>query len=433
MATPNRLKSAGLRSVLSPFAKIASVITPTGIGVLLSVGAHAALIAFGPRTDFSFAALTEENLAANPEETIVPILQLSAAERNRLPSFAQPRRPPASTGLSSLQLPSGLPSFPSNRTFKRNPIPSQPIPSPTRVQPKPLPRIGQAIPNQSLQPAPFKLNFPVGTPGTSPSASAGTPYIPVPPRAPDTNINSGEGATPVRIDENGIPILEPRVLNPDGVANNSNGASPEPDSPQAGNTALIDVLRGTESAGVTDNATDSPTNGNAEEAPVEAGVTPIPVENNSDTIAFAPAEGDPSQLLKGSNVYDDTGVSDEEAEENLVAWLENTAKDKGQVETETAEITVDSGFKACREIAPVNGLIGVVVNPDGTKDSFETLKSTGYASINSLARTTLEYEDFGQPDVATQYQVDVDVIYAPEDCVEVLPETSAEETGATAE
>ena len=53
MAIPSRLKSAA-----RPIAKAAKFITPTGIGVLLSVGAHVALLAFGPHTDVSFAALS---------------------------------------------------------------------------------------------------------------------------------------------------------------------------------------------------------------------------------------------------------------------------------------------------------------------------------------------------------------------------------------
>lgn len=433
MATPKRPKSAPLKSaksVLGPIGKIASAITPTGIGVLLSVGAHAALIAFGPRTDFSFAALTQENLEANPEETIVPILQLSAAERNRLPSFAQPRRPPTSTGLSSLQLPSGLPSFPSTRTpstrtFKKNPVPSRPIPSPSTSRPKPIPGLQQALPNQPLQPTPFKLNFPIGT-SPSPSASAGTPYIP-PEQDLTRELNSGEGATPIQLgtDENGLPNLESNV--PDiGAAINSDGNSAEPS--ESSGTSLSDVLSGTEGASIAANPSDEPSNNNETIEPGETGSTSIPVENNADVIAAAPAEGDPSMLLKSSNVYNDVGVSEEEAEENLLAWLEDTAEGKEQVATETTEITVDSAFKACREIAPVNGLIGVVVNPDGTKEGIETLKSTGYGSINSLAISTLEYEDFGQPEVPTQYQVEVEVIYEPENCVEALPETETETT-----
>lgn len=429
MATPNRLKSDAskpnpLAVVLAPLIKIARVITPTGIGVLLSVGAHAALITAGPRIDLSFDELTKENLEANPEETIVPILQLSAEERNRLPSFAQPRRPPTSTGLSSLQLPSGLPSFPSSRNIKRRSVPSQPIPSPNLSKPKP---IGQALPNNPT--TSFKLDFPIRNPGIStPAPSTGTPYIPSTPAPPipADSINSGEGARPITFDENGLPILNSGAPNnSDAIAangGNTEESSSNPNSTQSGGTSLSDVLAGTQGVGVTEETARSDEGG---EPSGEAGEI-INIENTPGQIASAPAEGDSSALLKGSNVYSNVGVSDAEAQENLNDWLKSTAAGQTQVETAESEITIDSGFKACREVAPVNGLIGVVVNPDGTQSSAEMLKSTGYGTLNSLALSTLEYEEFEQPAVPTQYQVEVKVVYEPQDCVEELPDAPDE-------
>ncbi|MEL7520647.1 MAG: hypothetical protein AAGJ80_03310, partial [Cyanobacteria bacterium J06553_1] len=76
MALPARLTP-----ILRPIGKVAKVITPTGVGVLLSVGAHAALLLFGPRTDLSFAALSQAAQQAESKETIVPLVQLTPAER----------------------------------------------------------------------------------------------------------------------------------------------------------------------------------------------------------------------------------------------------------------------------------------------------------------------------------------------------------------
>ncbi|MEM6449720.1 MAG: hypothetical protein AAF703_05320 [Cyanobacteria bacterium P01_D01_bin.105] len=436
MATPNRLNLDRLKSAMGPFIKLAQVITPTGVGVLLSVGAHAALIAAGPRLNVSFDALTKENLEANPEETIVPILQLSPAEQNRLPSFAQPRRSPTTTGLSSLPLPSGLPSFPNNRRITKRPsIPSRPIPSPSLGQTRSLPRIGQTIPNRTVQPTPFKLNFPVGETGLPSPAPARTPYIATPP--PEPELNSGEGAAPVRrIDRNGISVLEPTVPGNDAANGSSENSAASDENPSNGvpnGISLSEILRGTEGAGIAVNPTEDPTNSEASVGTPptgESGATLIPVEDDADVIAAAPADGDPARLLKGSKIYSAVGVSDEEAQENLQAWLNSTAEGKEQVAVGTTEMVIDSGFKACRKVAPVNGLIGVLVNPDGTRESIEMLKSTGYGSLNSLALSTLDYEEFEPPEVPTLYQVNVDVIYGPEGCVENLPETPSEDTAS---
>ena len=419
MATPNRLKSS-----LHPFFKVARIITPTGIGVLLSIGAHAALIAYGPHTNFSFAALKQENLEANPEETIVPILQLSAAERNRLPSFAQPRRPPASTGLSSLQLPSGLPSFPSSSTVKRQPVPSRPIPSPSTKKPKPVAPLQQALPNRALQP--YRFNFPIA-PAPSPSRPVGTPVLPTPPTVSPTAPDQ-----PTQ-DENGLPFLDP-AKGPDGgsisIASSGTQSSTQPER------GLSEALSGTEDANITfnlpnsattsDGSTDSSTDGGeidaGERSPSSTGETEILVEN-TETIAVLPADGDPDLLLRG---YSSAGVSEEAAEENLQNWIAANAGDTTQVQTQAREITIDSAYKACREIPPSNGLIGVLVTPDGNRENVETLKSTGYSELNSLALSTLDYEDFGQPEEPTLYEVEVNVIYEPSDCVEDLPEAPAE-------
>jgi len=424
MATPNRLKSAQLQTFLGPFFKAARVVTPTGIGVLLSVGAHAALIAYGPRTNFSFAALTQEDLAANPEETIVPIVQLSAAEQNRLPSFAQPRRPPTSTGLSSLQLPSGLPSFPSSPTIRRRPVPSQPIPSPTTKKPKPVAPLNQALPNSTFQP--YRFNFPV-VPSPVPSRPAATAVLPTPPTPAGNSSPTAPSQVPL-VDENGLPILSGAEL-PESSNTAIRTQAGEPSSkPSSDTRGLSDALQGTQEAVVSfnlpdDSATDPESSG--ENAASETGEE-ITVENSSGAIAVAPAEGNPSLLLRGSNTYSSIGVSEEEAQENLQAWLEANNVNSDQVATQEKEITIESGFKACRDVRPENGLIGILVNPDGSRESVETIKSTGYGSINSLALSTLEYEEFDQPDVPTLYKVDVNVVYEPEGCVDDLPDTSAD-------
>ena len=403
MAIPSRLKSAA-----RPVAKVTKVITPTGIGVLLSVGAHVALLAFGPRTDVSFAALSPAAQEADAEETIVPLVQLSPGERDRLPSFAQPRRePPAATGLRSFALPPGLPFSPDASTFKRRPVPANTLPSPTKTKTRNLGPLGGVLPSGITAPLPFRFNIPT-TPapqrssGSQPSVAA----LPTPPPRLPSTVDNGVRLSTERLEgtsPNELPNLTPGTANSDP-------------------RTLADALRDTEAAGIAANpgtASDPSTAPSGEATPNE-GSNPANIPVEPPVIATAPAQGKPSQLLNG-NEYDKRYVTEAEAEENTKKWLSETAEGRERVAQSTAEITVDSNFKACREQPPVDGRIGVIANPDGTHEDTTVLKSTGYDILNRLALSKLEYRDFGRPEVPIQYVVDVKVGYEPEECAQEPP------------
>ncbi len=414
MAIPSRLKSA-----LRPIAKTTKVITPTGIGVLLSVGAHAALIAFGPSTNVSFARLNQAAQEASAEESIVPLVQLSPAERNRLPSFAQPRRnPPSATGLGSLSLPSYIPNTPNNSTIRKRTVPANPIPSPTPnrslvTRPsQPVRPLGNQLPAGVTRP--FSLNFPTTTVPTSPTAPP-APSVAILPSPPPLSSTIESNPPPLPTDRvNGeLPVL------PGGVVLPAEGGG------------FSEALQGTQSAGIAANPAPTPgqqpglpqlSDGEPSQQPViDQPVVEIPVD--PPVIATAPAQGNASRLINGTIVYDERGVSEEAAEERTKDWLTASAEGKETVAEGTAEIEIDSAYKACREDPPQDGRIGVLVNPDGSRENITVLKSIGYDTLNRLALSTLDYYDFGQPEVPTQYQVDVEVIYEPEDCVEALPDT----------
>jgi hypothetical protein len=396
MAFPSRLKSAA-RSV----AKFAGVISPTSIGVLLSVGAHAALWAASPQTSFSFAALTQAAQEANAEETIVPIMQLSPTERNRLPSFAQPRGLSSSpTGLTSLPLPSGLPFIaPKPNTFARRQVPANPMPSATTPAPTrgTLGTLGRTVP--------FSLNIPTTTPpARSSSSQSSVPAVPL-------------------IDLPATPPASSSAPNPETNSNNS--SNPNGDLPnltpgtEAPVTGIAQALEGTEAAGNA-NSTNLPADALAtspEKEPAKEPGIEIPVEPPVTDDAIAQNE---SPLIASSNVYDETNVSEAEAEQNLAKWLEG----KDNVLRNTSEITINSEFTACREDSPVEGRLGVVVNPDGSQEGAIVLKSTGYEMLNRLALTTLGYENFGPIEAPTHYEIEVKVINEQSECVEeeVVPE-----------
>ena len=425
MAIPSRfIKPA------RPRKKVSLKINPTLIGVLLSVGAHALLIMFAPRANFSFAALSEAAQQQDAEETIVPLVELTPAERNRLPSFAQPRRlPPTPTGLDSLALPSGLPrlsrTIPTQQTRQTTPprTATRSLPSPT-TRPAIRPQIRQRLP-QAVTRAPLTVNPGRVTNRDTPRSSSSVElFSPSQPSQPSSNIGP-----------DGLPILDGQTsLDPDNSSTSSQGSAADLNTQPAGEAQPSgDLLRELlarqnapdgEAQGEAESNTESEvaaeTSNEANTNTPEAEGTAIAVE--TEAINPAPAQGDPRQLLSGYS-YDSTDVDEEAAEENLQDWLVASAENKsGEVDSATATLEIDSQFKVCKENEPSTGLIGVVVNPDGSQENAEVLQSIGYDILNRQALSAVEYYDFEQPSVPTQYQVTIDVIYEPQGCVEALPE-----------
>ncbi|MEL6602913.1 MAG: energy transducer TonB [Cyanobacteria bacterium J06614_10] len=424
MAFTDRLKSAP-----KPLRRFASLLNPTAVGVLLSVGAHVAIIAYGPRANFSFAALTEAAQQADAEETIVPLVQLTPAEQSRLPSFAQPRRsPPNPAGLGSLSLPPGLPSI-SNSRILRTPTAARPLPSPTTTLPRPTARQVPSF-RTSINPSVLRPRQPVNLPTARPAPSVSV--IPTPsPNTPTDALPTLEPADPsITVPDDVAGLLLPsgeQDGNQDGNNGSAgNGGTAADLQGQRPGQSIDEALRAQEAAGQDNDQEVASSEGSDASAssanPGEESGEEIAVEP-ADVIETAPAQGNADRLLSGFE-YDPTGVDDVTAQENLEAWLISSAENKGEVSTDTAELTIDSNFKVCKEVPPARGLIGVIVNPDGTQESAQVLKSIGYDLLNRQALDAVAYSDFGQPETPTQYQVSIDVNYSPEGCVEELPEGS---------
>ena len=350
----------------------------------------------------------------------MPVVELTDAERNRLPSFAQPRRtPPTPTGLNSLALPPGLPSVVS-------PIPQQRRPSPARRNPTPTPqtRTRQRLP-QTITRAPLR------SPSFDPS-SITTRDVPRTPPAVD--FFSQDQSRIVL--ERSIDVAAGPISPTDGQTS-GNGNS---NLPNLGGTAsdldpgdsadyLGEVLARQNEASQTEDTESAETPTSARER-LLAGIepqeeisrTPVDVQE----VPSAPAQGNASRLLNGFE-YSPENTDEETVATNLKEWKERIAESKANVIESEAEVTIDSQFRVCKPQAPQDGLIGVVVNPDGSQESAEVLKSTGYTLLNRQALTAIEYQEFEPSEVSTQYTVTVDVIYEPEGCVDELPETETDE------
>lgn len=386
--------SPQLKSAIRPLVKLTKAISPTGVGVLLSVGAHVAFLTLGPKTNLSFAALTEAAQQADAEETIVPLVQLTPAEQNRLPDFDGSRQSPALTGLGSLALPSGLPFEPNTSLPKRRtaaaPFPSATLPQTTQQR---INSINSLSSGRRPLTQGTSIPLPVNRTPTQTTELIAPPAT-VPSSLPDFSGNSDESGDRPSTDSNSDPT----------------GTADDLRIPTEGGRSLDEILAAAQRAETDEPETDVSSEPESAASPSAAPTPPPP--------SSAPAaQGNPSQL-RASLTYDSTDVSEEAAEANTDAWLAAISEAQGEIPADTAELTIDSQFKACREVPPTDALVGVVVNPDGTQENATILKSTGYEVLNRQALEAVENADFDRPEVATQYQVQIDVIYKPAGCAQ---------------
>jgi len=398
-------------------------INPTVIGGLLSICAHGLFIAFGPRTDFSFAALTEAAQQQDAEETIVPLVEISPADRSRLPGFAQPRRlstPPS--GLNGLALNPGV-GFPN--TYSRGTTPRSGATTRSQTQARSIPSttsrtqtrrpLSSSTTSRTLSPYQFNTR---PTPSRSNTRTSQTTTVLPSDILSEQQRLEGNSALDLQLGtqlglgtQNGTP-------NPPGTRSSSSDSSTRAEDLL---TNRIEEAQAGGSQNIPDRGTGDIALNNPEPNPAigeEEGQN-IPI--TPPVVATAPAQKDASRLLDGF-VYDGRETTETEAESNVESWIEATARDTSEIASATANIEIDSKFKVCKDNPPNPGLIGVLINPDGSQEQAQVLRSVGYDILNRQALSAVEYKDFGQPEQVTQYQVTIDVIYEPEGCVKELPD-----------
>lgn len=416
MALPIRLKSA-----LRPLGMAGRVLGPTGIGVLLSVGAHAGLVIASIQNSDGqlFDAFNQAAEAEAAEEKVVPIVQLTPQERDRLPAFAQPRPDPLSTAsLGSLALPPGL-RTPTAAIPKRTfPIPANRMPSATArpaVPQSSLIDLSQLFKDRKITAPPR-----VPAPTNVPSAQRRTPditYIEPPASVPPVNANgtagtngsiSGNGS-PGQTDASGLPLLPSGSGTADILAGLNGFEGGQPVSPEP-----------VPSGNGTGNGS-QPSSGNS---PQPGGVQ-IQVENAPNaptqrvpTLALNPADGDITELQEDL-AYNSILTSEAAVAEKAEVWSENVVAEKGILATGTAETQINAAFKACRSNPPLDAIIGVVVNPDRTLENLDVLQSTGYETLNLRAQESVKNHDFGDLSEPTVYKVNVVVNYDESGCVDL--------------
>ncbi len=419
MALPARLKSA-----LRPLGAVGKSISPTGIGVLLSVGAHVLLIAASSAQGSSsstgggggglFDAFDEA-----ADEKIVPIVQLTPAERSRLPAFAQPRLDPLSaSSLSNLDLPPGLLAPSATLGQRGTSIPAARMPSatsPRQFAATPpiddvLRRLKANVAAAPTRPqSPVSINIPRRTPTSAYIPTEPSVIVPPPPPAGSGNggtiIPSGSAADLGQLDISGLPRLEPQ-----STENILAGLQNQPSTEPSETPAASEGQNGAE-------ANDTPTETNAGSGTESVDIA---IENSGPgvtTLALKPADGD-AAALRDELTYDARLTSEEAVSRKVESWSDLVAQ-RGDLPQAVEEVEIPAAFKACRENPPTDGLLGVIVDQNGEVEDFDVLKSTGYETINLRAQQAVENHDFSSVSETTEYRFKVKVNYDADNCVDV--------------
>jgi TonB family protein len=157
---------------------------------------------------------------------------------------------------------------------------------------------------------------------------------------------------------------------------------------------------------------------------MSAVVSPPAADSPAAIAAAAPSEAAQAQLdkLLSTLVFEPTGTTATEAAAAKASWLANAQTQAGEIGLITANpssVTLDSNIRLCVENPPVNGLVGILVNPEGAIVSEpKLLKSTGYANLNQAALNAARRSSFEAADQFAAYEVTINVSYDAEACVE---------------
>ncbi|MEL6232135.1 MAG: hypothetical protein AAFR24_19695 [Cyanobacteria bacterium J06627_3] len=388
MSTPPKLSSPSPAAANKMLHQLKTLLTsPYGVAAIASLSFHGVMFAAAPRfSSASFAAFSDENLSG--ETRTVPLVTLSPAEQGRLPNFTRPSLPPIPNSSAT----TSLRTLPSASTLTR---PSSPL---TRSN------IFDRYTNRTnISRGSRRFNNPYNLPTTNPPSRSARSSdrrttivgdIPAPPRDIGQNLESDpDTLEPERGAEaeapTGLPELPPQSENVLGTE------GPETEGPE----------------------------------------TESPETENSEVAINAEESGELTQLerLQAKFKHDPEGTSEEDATLNYTAWLASSFEEDSETPGETSgedtgetpsEIpTADVGavevaaLNLCVATPPNDGLVGILVAPDGTPNESVVLRSTGYEYLNQAAvDTLLEESDFPETETAVRYPFEVLVSYDAETC-----------------
>ncbi|MEO0432751.1 MAG: energy transducer TonB [Cyanobacteria bacterium J06656_5] len=389
MSNPPKLSSpspAFANKMLHQFKKLLT--SPYGVAALASLSFHGVMFAAAPRfSSASFAAFSDENPSG--ETRTVPLVTLSPAEQGRLPNFTRPSLPSIPNSSSSAT--TSLRTLPSASTLTR---PSSPL---TRSN------IFDRYTNRTnISRGSRRFNNPYNLPTTNPPSRSARSSdrrttivgdIPAPPRDFGRNLESDADTLETELELERQAEARAAAEAPTGL----------PELPPQSEDVPETEGSGTE------------------------GLDP----ENPEVAINAEESREPTQLerLQAKFKHDPTDTSEDAGALRYEAWLtpsedeSETSDDEASSEIPSDIPTADAGaveveaLNLCVANPPNDGLVGILVAPDGTPEESVVLRSTGYEYLNQAALDTLlEEGDFPETETAVRYPFDVLVGYDAETC-----------------
>ncbi len=429
---PSLPSAASAKRILNPLKRL--IASPYGIAAIASLSFHGVMFAAAPRfSAASFEAFSEGN--GEEVDRTVPLVALTPAEQSRLPNFNRPSLPtiPDITSSTTLR------TLPNATTLTRPRVTTPRLPSssssifnrsgssssrPSRSSLGTLNR-GRSYNNPYNLPT---INPPTRSSRSSNNRTTSPRNIPAPPgdiglrlgterprdleaeleverQADAAAAAAAEAEAEAAIANQGelapgLPELPPQS------ENGSEAETPDPDSEDlvAINDPDIEEREPTQLERLQADFKYDPAGTSEDDANAEYAAWATPPEGNSG------AEGETEDVPEG-----ETGDAPEgEAEggdtegETAEGELANTTAEFGVIELEALSLCVDT--------PPNNGLVGILVAPDGTREEPVMFRSTGYDYLNQQAKDTLRQTDFPATDATVRYPFDVVVNYDPETC-----------------
>ncbi|MGF1460048.1 MAG: hypothetical protein ACFBSG_13610 [Leptolyngbyaceae cyanobacterium] len=372
--------------------KFLKALNPAWLAGAISIGFHSILFAAGPTfPSLGIDQLTEVELEA--ERRNVPLVELSAAEQERLPDFSgsfynfdafgdlEPLSPLFEGG-------SGSQPETGNRVLNSKPLLSpggRPVPPP-------------------VSGLPFGIGSLESGRGTISLPAFPTPGSPTPSDSGSGNANGTDGQED----------------------SNSGNSAAESNSPGADALRTDGNDRSSEEAAIAANSNPTDTLSLADR--LEAYTFD---STNTQSAEFEPRLDE--WLSQGRELALDLEIAPAETVTQAFEQAAATAKAESEADTEaseeaeaggllpaTVELPIDYQAGICLSEPPQQGLLGAWVSPAGELlGEPEVLRSTGYEGLNQQAIRRVKSLDFSTVESFTGYRFTVVVNYDPEGCVEV--------------
>ncbi|MBE7380779.1 MAG: hypothetical protein F6J95_005150 [Leptolyngbya sp. SIO1E4] len=351
------------------------LLSPSWLAGIISIGFHGGIFAAGPTfSGLNFNTMVEPDPAA--ETRNVPLIELTPEEQQNLPDFSQ--------------------SFYNFDSFgELEPLdPFIGEDSEAAIDDKI--ETSQSSDLSTFTPSP-PLRFSI-----APFESRPQTVTPPPPPQTESNTENNDAEVAAPADDN----AETSEAAPEDEA--------APQNPETPNDAL-------------DNAESVPPETSAadlELRPRDPAADADDAPENSDQVAAADSDDrSPLEERFQAYAYDATDTTDEDLEERLATWLEESTPlvNNSPIATATpVKLPVEYGQRLCLPTPPHEGLMAALISAEGEiLEEPKILRSTGYRFINEQATQFIETLDFSSVERPTAYQFEVVVAYDPDICIDL--------------